>query len=221
MPREYIIVSSAPNEAGQKRIRFSAVEIRHILISMAVLTLGFAFFFSNMLVYGFLLDFFILNLIIAAVGVSTEFLLHELAHKFTAQKYGCWSEYRYTELGLVLTLMSGIAGFLIAAPGVVYHSGYITREQEGKISAAGPATNLALGGIFLGLWLFVPLNWFFTYLTFWVALINIWVGAFNLVPIPPLDGSKIWKWSIPIYIAMWAGFILMGIGLYRLHPIFL
>jgi len=151
--------------------------------------------------------------IIVTVAVFTEFLLHELAHKFTAQRYGCWSEYRYTEWGLILTLITGFFGYVFAAPGVVWHSGEITMEEEGKISAAGPATNLALAAIFFAILFSFPLTGIIGLLLWFVAWINVWVGAFNLVPIPPLDGSKIWKWSIPIYIGMWIAFIAIGLGL--------
>jgi Zn-dependent protease len=40
------------------------------------------------------------------------------------------------------------------------------------------------------------------------------VGGFNMIPVPPLDGSKIWKWSIPVYILMWVMIVAMGAFLY-------
>jgi Zn-dependent protease len=162
----------------------------------------------------FTLGPFLLMMGIVTVAVLTEFLLHELAHKFTAQKFGCWSEYRYTEFGLILTLVTGFFGYVFAAPGVVWHSGRITREQEGKISAAGPATNLALAALFFAIWFTLPVTGILKILLWFVAWINVWVGAFNLIPISPLDGSKIWKWNIPLYIGMWMAFILVGIGLH-------
>ena len=217
MPREYIIVATRPGPDGPPRLRFSGVEIRHILVSIAVLIIAFTFSFSNAL-YDIMAGVFVPGVFlvimgIVSVAVLTEFLLHELAHKFTAQKYGCWSEYRYTEFGLFLTLVTGFFGYVFAAPGVVWHSGYITQEQEGKISAAGPAANLGLAAAFFAMWYFLPVAGLLALLLWFVAWINVWVGAFNLIPFPPLDGSKIWKWSVPGYAGMWAAFVLLGIGL--------
>lgn len=224
--RKYIVISSSPEgsrtyetDRNPNMFRFSGTEIEHILISMAVLTVAFALFFTNIIAYGFSIGRFLFYLIVAAVGVSTEFLLHELAHKFTAQKYGCWSEYRYWDMGLVITLVSGFLGFLFAAPGVVWHSGYVTQEEEGKISAAGPMVNLALGFAFFAAWFLLPVAAWIKVILWIVGVINVFVGAFNLIPFSPLDGSKIWKWSIPVYIGMWVGFIATGLALYTLTPL--
>lgn len=217
MQRRYVVVAYPPGAGIKQTFKFSSEEIRHILISMAVLILGFTFFLMGGIL-NFRLGAFLLLLIISAVGVSTEFLLHELAHKFTAQKYGCWSEYRYTEMGLALTIISGLFGFLIAAPGVVWHTGYVTQKEEGKISAAGPATNLGLGALFLVFYLaavyFAPGNIFLAYLTWMVGFINVWVGGFNMIPISPFDGSKIARWSIPVYILLFMALILVGVALF-------
>ena len=59
------------------------------------------------------------NLLMSFAAVMTGFLLHELAHKWMAQKYGCWAEYRGNRNGLLLALLMGAVGFLIAAPGAV------------------------------------------------------------------------------------------------------
>lgn len=218
MPSNSVIIEIGSDPSKEPLFRFSHTEIKHILISIIVLIIAFTFAFTNAL-YSlssgqFNVGYFILMAIIVTVAVLTEFLLHELAHKFTAQKYGCWSEYRYTEIGLMLTLLTGFFGFVFAAPGVVWHSGHVTEKEEGKISAAGPVTNLGLAAIFFALWFLVPGAGFLSLLLWFVAWINVWVGAFNLIPIPPLDGSKIWKWSVAVYIGMWIGFILIGIGLY-------
>ncbi|MEM3226631.1 MAG: site-2 protease family protein, partial [Thermoplasmata archaeon] len=66
-----------------------------------------------------------------------------------------------------------------------------------KISAAGPIYNLFVGILFLLLSLVGVLH----FLIF-VAVINFWLGFFNLLPIPPLDGSKIYKWNLPLYIIL-------------------
>lgn len=66
------------------------------------------------------------------------------------------------------------------------------------VSIAGPATNFILAFISLlieGLLLkYLPshnANWIFCQLCYYSAVVNISLGLFNLVPIPPLDGSKV------------------------------
>jgi Zn-dependent protease len=56
---------------------------------------------------------------ISAVGVGTGFLLHELAHKFVAQRYGYWAEYQANYFGLVAVVAMAFMGFIFAAPGAV------------------------------------------------------------------------------------------------------
>ena len=66
------------------------------------------------------------------------------------------------------------------------------------VSIAGPATNFILAFISLlieGLLLkYSPshnANWIFCQLCYYSAVVNISLGLFNLVPIPPLDGSRV------------------------------
>jgi len=46
-------------------------------------------------------------------------------------------------------LLFSLFGFIIAAPGAVFIRGMITRERNGKISLAGPMTNIVLAILFL------------------------------------------------------------------------
>jgi Zn-dependent protease len=85
-------------------------------------------------------------------------------------------------------------------------SGTVNRQQNGRISLAGPAVNLVLALAFLALALaLAPFR--IAFLTGTVAGlfynvfgVNALLAAFNLIPIPPLDGSKIWPWSVPVYL---------------------
>jgi Zn-dependent protease len=92
---------------------------------------------------------------------------------------------------------------LVAAPGAVYIFGRPNVKENGIISAAGPFTNLIIGYFSLGA--LIPLAFVHSYLStgaFVIALINLFIGAFNMIPMMPLDGSKIWKWNKPVYITM-------------------
>src|SRR5207245_4630212 len=65
--------------------------------------------------------------------------------KIVAQRYGHWAEFRYSLRGLAMSFVFAFFGFLIGAPGATMVSGYVTRDQNGRISAAGPVSNLVIG----------------------------------------------------------------------------
>lgn len=70
------------------------------------------------------------------------------------------------------------------------------KKDSGLIALAGPASNFSIAiifGIFLrGIIFFdVPVPQFFPVFMSVIILINLFLGVFNLVPIPPLDGSKV------------------------------
>ena len=183
---------------------FSGIEIRDIAISVAVLTAAFTIIFCDTPLFS---KDFTTNLLCwiatAFLLVILSFILHEMGHKFTAQKFGAWSEYRMYPVGLILCLVMSVIGFLFAAPGVVYIRGYITDEMNGKISAAGPGVNIVIAAISMAMFFIVP-NGLSASIFFLLAYMNSFLAVFNLLPIPPLDGSKILRWNIYVYIAMLA-----------------
>ena len=71
---------------------------------------------------------------------------------------------------------------------------------SGKISIAGPLINITLGIIFIATLLFIPTIPILSTSFLFLAYINIWLGIFNMLPIPPLDGYKITRWNLKIYI---------------------
>ncbi len=212
---------------GYKQISYrrnkglSGTEKRHLMVALGVLTLAFAISFSGGF-SGIFSQSFPLFLLISFISVGTAFLFHELAHRKLARNYGCWAEFRMWRWGLMMALLFSLFGFVFAAPGAVVISGNITREQNGKISAAGPATNWAVGTSFMlgslitaiyGISFFsLPLILAF------VAFVNLFIGGFNLLPLGPLDGRKIFSWSVKNYIllvAMIVGTLAVG---YYLGP---
>lgn len=185
------------------RHTFSQTEIKQLGLAILILSVAFALALSDFSATG---DFSTLlgMLIISFIIVSTGFALHELAHKFVAQKYGHWAEFRYSEFGLVLALVFGFMGVVLAIPGAVYISGRVTQDQNGKISAAGPLTNIAMGIMFWGVLIGGGLldNGFLILLGIFGVWINPIIAGFNMIPIYPLDGSKIVKWNIGVFILM-------------------
>ncbi len=182
-----------------RKIHFSKKEIQDLLVSMLVITFAFAFALSG---YGLMyIDWalFPTALLISVFAVATGFILHELGHKFVANKYGAWAEFRAWPQGLMMALIFALmVGVVWAAPGAVYIGGNITREQNGKISLAGPINNLIFATIFFPL-IFIAKGIYFD-IVFYVYFINAFLAVFNLLPIMPLDGAKVANWNIPVYI---------------------
>jgi Zn-dependent protease len=99
------------------------------------------------------------------------------------------------------------------------------RKGQILVAAAGPGSNIILALLFLllyGLYGLLPLpapilalDFFFSYM----VIINLALAAFNLIPLPPLDGSWIAAWGLPRkygalydrYVAPYGTLILLGL----------
>lgn len=190
------------------RSRFSKREIGDIAVAVITLSIAFMLLYRSEsigsfmwyldLEYGDVAKWLILFATCFAL-VFFSFLLHEFGHKFTAQNFGMRSEFRMSVPGLFLTLITSMLGFLFAAPGAVVIEGYPDKKTNGLISIAGPAVNIVLSFVgIIGCLVFNHSAMVFVFLMF--ANLNAFLAFFNLLPIPPLDGSKIVTWNLPIYI---------------------
>ena len=186
---------------------FSDYEKEQLRESIGFLTLAFALALSNGLFV--VMDnpsILITTLPLAFAAVMTGFLLHELAHKWMAQQYGCWAEYRGNKKGLYFALAMSAFGFLLAAPGAVMVSGRITDRQNGIIAAVGPLTNIAIAIVALPIYIFTAgLDWPISLLgelARFIIVINLILGGFNMIPVQPLDGSKVIMWSKTAYLGI-------------------
>jgi Zn-dependent protease len=191
--------------------RIGRTELLDLSLSLAVLTFAFSIIGKSGVPGA---DMFF----ISAMGVGSGFLLHEMAHKFVAQRYGYWAEYRANRMGLVFIIVMAFMGFIFAVPGAVmirkdsYDLPRFTRpraddlsldqnemtagREELWIALAGPMTNIVLtlfffsliksgivaGGLLMGV----------AYFGFFINLI---LAGFNMIPVGPLDGAKIFRGS--------------------------
>ena len=148
---------------------------------------------------------------ISLVTVGVAFILHEMAHKFTAIKFGYWAEFRKdNNMLLIMGALAALVGMIFAAPGatVIYDTTGrgISREQNGKISIAGPLINLLLCIPFVIIFLIgggfsaaVSGN-LFAKLGLAGIQINAIIAAFNLLPVSILDGRKVWAWNKVVFV---------------------
>ncbi|MCX8153155.1 MAG: hypothetical protein N3E52_01825 [Candidatus Bathyarchaeota archaeon] len=188
---EYSITYGAPRQA-RGRVHFSQKELKHIAIgTLLVIGISLSFSFD----YIGTSSWFIAFSAVAAI-ITSSFLTHEIAHKITAQWRGLWAEFRLTRWGAILTFISILLPFKIISPGAVMIAGYAHMEEIGKISIAGPATNIVLSTLFLGLtFASVPYYWIFAI----GAFFNGYIAVFNLIPVGLLDGYKIFLWNKKVW----------------------
>ncbi len=169
-------------------MRFTRQEVEDLLIAWVVLSIAL-----SILWWGYDRPFLALKMLPRSlIAVGTGFALHELAHKYTAQRYGLPAEFRRWNIGLLLALGSSFFGILFAAPGAVHIFGYTDEKTAAKTSISGPVANLAVA--ITALSLSVVLQDIDNFLHFLVYF-NLFLALFNLLPFPPLDGSKVLKYN--------------------------
>ncbi len=182
-------------------LRFSKLELLHLTIGTALVTAVGLAFYDYQIRWDFL-----------AIFISA-FMVHELGHKFLAQIYHAWAEFRVIFFGAALTAFSAlpILPFKFIAPGAVF-IGPLSEGKHGRVAWIGPLTNLAMGtGFILTYFLLSALSIDFSAQILVVgARFNSWIALFNLIPFMGLDGSKILGWNKIAWALTMAG----AVGMY-------
>jgi Zn-dependent protease len=211
-----------------KRKRFSEQEKKELMIAsilvllVGISALGFPYgiivALTNLMNY--ISQGFGLYIILSPVIFLISFMVHEMAHKFTAQHYGMWAEFRMTTAGYYMSAIAIVFSIPIFGTGVVMSSGAASTDEDAKVNLAGPLSNLVLGSIMslaiLGIALSTPSTIMFLLVMIVLrpaVILNGMLGLFNMIPIQPFDGGTVFRWNKAIYGIVTIGLIfvvLMG-----------
>lgn len=152
-----------------------------------------------------------INFIFAIAVLIMSVVIHEVSHGYTAYALGdstakdagrlSLNPFRHLDLFgsfIIPVITYLLGGFIFGWAKPVPYNPYNLRNQKwgpALVGAAGPLSNFLVAVVF-GLLIrygstfaFLPAS-FFQIATL-IVFINLILGIFNLVPIPPLDGSKI------------------------------
>jgi len=180
-------------------------ELVDIVVALLTLALGFSIAMANVnLAHIENLAHIPLFFPIALFVLLFAFIGHELAHRQVARRLGYFAyfqaDYRLLPLAVILPLFVGV---VFAAPGAVVISPFrfYGRGDERRdiffISAAGPLTNIVFAALGLAAYLWAGYG-----LLLGFAYVNAWLALFNLLPLPPLDGEKIIKTNLPMWLLL-------------------
>lgn len=156
------------------------------------------------------------------IALVFSVVLHEMAHGYaanwlgdpTARLQGRLSGNPLVHIDPLMSVI--IPGLLVlthspilfgAAKPVPYNPYNFTNQKWGEaiVAAAGPAMNVAIAIIFAVLVQnaeILNLSGTFVSLAIDIIMLNIFLAIFNLMPIPPLDGSKILPKFLPYRLAI-------------------
>lgn len=169
---------------------------------------------------------YIIYILCSVLCFVPAIVFHEVAHGFAAYKLGDPTAKRAGRLSLnplkhidifgtvimplvLMVLKMPVFGYAKPVP---YNPSYFKDPRKGDliVGLAGPCANLIMALIVSGIcWLcisFLPqdilssvgFKYFYGYFLTQFVLLNLFLMMFNLLPIPPLDGSSIFAMLIPI-----------------------
>ena len=145
----------------------------------------------------------------AILVTAPAIILHELGHKVVALAYGMQATfhaaYGWLGIGILLKLMN--FGFIFFVPAYVSISGRVSPLEHSLIAFAGPAVNLSLFLICLGILKNKDVmkicgkkykRWIPAIVL--TKRINMFLFIFNMLPIPMFDGFKVYEGLVKLFL---------------------
>lgn len=172
----------------------------------------FTVFIIIMLIQALLSGFDLVSTLLILPGLILGLTVHEYSHAKMSDKLGDPTPERQGRLTLnplshmdpVGTICLLFAGFGWGKPVVIDPTYYRNPAKDNmKVALAGPVSNFILAFVLFLIqalvYVFVPNSDIINLLILVLhlaAYINLSLGVFNLLPFPPLDGSKIWGYFL-------------------------
>lgn len=163
-----------------------------------------------------------LNILLTLPAVIIAITFHEFAHAFVADKLGDTTPRAQGRLTLNPLKHIDPVGFVLlmfvhvgwGKPVEINPNNFTSNKSksacEALVSLAGPVMNFIIAiiatVIYYALYTFAPVNTatgILILLVYLITIVNIGIGIFNLIPLPPLDGEKIFRHILPYRAQEW------------------
>ena len=232
----------------KRHFGFKKIEIKGLLVTIIVL--GFVASFSEWGYDTFDAKIGIINLVNAILIVALAIIARQAVQRILALAMNLKAEFKEWYPGLVIAIILAIVSggkILFLVPGGIFlhfleehRLGYfrygLSYTAQGYICLLGVLANVFLATLFKGLSILIPANT----LLIKAVTINMWMALIAMLPIPPLDGSRIFfairgmhvfvfgsvvGWAIllnfaSIWLTLLGALVLGGIGLLFYYILF-
>ena len=145
-----------------------------------------------------------MTVIFSYIGLLLAITIHEFSHAYAADRLGDPTPRAMGRLTLnplahldpIGTLMIFIAHFGWGKPVPIDPYNFANpRRDEIVVALAGPISNIILGST---IGIISLTTGYFNEILYIIAIVNFSLAVFNLIPIPPLDGSKVFLNLMPV-----------------------